>query len=227
VSDWWDRPWRQSATEEPRPTHSPAAPETGGRSVCPWCSAVAEPDAGHCPSCGAVMAQRESLGGLVVPGVTDVDPALARPSATGSFASAQARVGLHAAAVDPRGAVVIGAVMAARAVGDMFKPEIDPKAVGQVSRAALEMVERLDGEEAPGASSVLALPEPSEAESSPAPSMPGAWPESAAWSEPDLWQSPEAQDAFGEPNTLSGDSREPNTLSGDSSEPNTLSGAAE
>src|SRR5215210_6774608 len=44
--------------------------------MCPWCSNDASEDAARCPSCGAALAQRESLGGLQIPGVTAVDPAL-------------------------------------------------------------------------------------------------------------------------------------------------------
>ena len=44
--------------------------------TCPWCSAVAGEEADTCPSCGAALAQRESLGGLLIPGVTAIDPAL-------------------------------------------------------------------------------------------------------------------------------------------------------
>jgi hypothetical protein len=51
------------------------APETDR--TCPWCSAPATAADDHCRSCGAALAQRESIGGLVIPGVTTVDPALA------------------------------------------------------------------------------------------------------------------------------------------------------
>ena len=44
--------------------------------TCPWCSASAPADATHCPACGAALAQHEDLGGVVIPGVTGLDPAL-------------------------------------------------------------------------------------------------------------------------------------------------------
>lgn len=44
---------------------------------CAWCSAPAADDATHCPSCGAALAQRAELGGVIIPGVTGVDPRLA------------------------------------------------------------------------------------------------------------------------------------------------------
>jgi hypothetical protein len=43
---------------------------------CPWCSAPIVADATHCPACGASLAERESLGGMAIPGVTEVDPAV-------------------------------------------------------------------------------------------------------------------------------------------------------
>jgi hypothetical protein len=43
---------------------------------CPWCSTVAPDDATSCESCGAALAQRDSIGELVIPGLTAVDPAL-------------------------------------------------------------------------------------------------------------------------------------------------------
>jgi len=40
--------------------------------TCAWCSHAAPMDATTCPSCGAALAQRETIGDLVIPGVTDV-----------------------------------------------------------------------------------------------------------------------------------------------------------
>ncbi len=45
-------------------------------SRCAWCSAAAPIDATQCPSCGAALAQRESIGDLLIPGVTSINPAL-------------------------------------------------------------------------------------------------------------------------------------------------------
>ena len=52
------------------------ANSTGPGRVCPWCSAPVPPDATRCPACGDALAQRESIDGLAIPGVTIVDPAL-------------------------------------------------------------------------------------------------------------------------------------------------------
>ena len=43
---------------------------------CPWCAAIAGPDDTVCPTCGAALAQRDSIGGVQIPGLTSVDPAL-------------------------------------------------------------------------------------------------------------------------------------------------------
>ena len=40
--------------------------------TCAWCSAAAPMEATQCPSCGAAMAQRDTIGDLVIPGVTNV-----------------------------------------------------------------------------------------------------------------------------------------------------------
>src|SRR6478752_6909349 len=45
--------------------------------TCPWCSTPAADEATTCSSCGAALAQRESLGGVQIPGLTTVDPGLA------------------------------------------------------------------------------------------------------------------------------------------------------
>jgi hypothetical protein len=51
-------------------------PEAPSPRTCPWCATVATADATTCASCGAALAQRESIGELVIPGVTSIDPAL-------------------------------------------------------------------------------------------------------------------------------------------------------
>jgi hypothetical protein len=43
---------------------------------CPWCSAATPPGTSHCPSCHASLAERESLGDILIPGVTGIDPTL-------------------------------------------------------------------------------------------------------------------------------------------------------
>jgi hypothetical protein len=56
-------------SDQAAPGHEPA--------TCPWCAAIAAPEATTCAECGAALAQRESLGGVQIHGLTSVDPALA------------------------------------------------------------------------------------------------------------------------------------------------------
>lgn len=58
-------------TAEPTAS-SGAAPER----QCPWCAAAARPDDSVCSACGAALAQRESIGDVLIPGLTGLDPAL-------------------------------------------------------------------------------------------------------------------------------------------------------
>ncbi len=147
VDDWWNRPMRRAT---PEPASDGSAPAGGGRDAarCPWCSAPADPGAGCCPSCGATMAQRESLGSLVIPGVTDVDPGMRQPSLVGSVLATQARMNVLSAvgqAAGPSGQIVAAVtILAGDSVGGMFRPDPDPDAVGRPSQAALDMATRLD-----------------------------------------------------------------------------------
>lgn len=102
----------------------PAAESTPGpaRRTCPWCAAVATPEATTCATCGAALAQHETLGDVRIPGLTGVDPALTDyanrpmhlrgPSASQGVAPALI---VGAAAGGPIGAVLIGGVVAVAA----------------------------------------------------------------------------------------------------------------
>jgi len=88
---------------------------------CPWCAAPVRAEDTKCPSCGAVIAQREDIAGLKIPGITSVDPALEDydkrpmhlrgPSASHAVAPAL----IVAAAGGPIGLVAIGGVAAVAA----------------------------------------------------------------------------------------------------------------
>lgn len=52
------------------------APSAEADRHCPWCAAPAKPGDTVCSACGAALAQRESIGGVQIPGLTSVDPAL-------------------------------------------------------------------------------------------------------------------------------------------------------
>jgi hypothetical protein len=127
--------------------------------TCPWCSARAAAADDHCHSCGAALAQRESIGGLVIPGVTAVDPALAAfdaqprhlrgPSPSQGIASGV----IVAAAGGPQFAIAalggLAAVAAAEYLGarnsDGTGP-VDLESVGKPSGATLMALERIERE---------------------------------------------------------------------------------
>jgi hypothetical protein len=140
----------------------PAAP--GADRTCPWCSEPAQLADTTCSACGAALAQREDLGGIVIPGVTGVDPALAAfdaqpthlrgPSATQGLATGI----IPAAAMGgPAGLAIIGGIAAVAAVEYMSGKgpgggRTDPESVGTlggVAQLALEKFAR-EGEATPG-----------------------------------------------------------------------------
>jgi hypothetical protein len=126
--------------------------------TCPWCSASASTDATQCPACGAALAQRESIGDLVIPGVTSVDPGLqayaARPlhisgpspsqgMAAGGVAAAAALGGPIGLAAALGGLAAVAAVEYQGAASRSGGPVVKPDAVGRPSEAALLALERL------------------------------------------------------------------------------------
>jgi hypothetical protein len=127
-----------------------APPQPG---ACPWCSTTNPPDARQCRSCGAAIAQREDLGGVVVPGVTGVDPnllgtqaSLASPmlrsqgtmSAINAVSHVNATLGLAAAA----------AILGQDSVKGMLgMKDADLGSVGVPSEIALQAVEKLAREQ--------------------------------------------------------------------------------
>jgi len=132
--------------------------------TCAWCSATAAAEATHCPACGAALAQRESLGGVVIPGVTDVHPALAAldaqpirmrgPSPTQGMASGAI---VAAVAGGPAGLVALGGIVAVAAVEYLGNrnPDgsgpLDLESVGRLSGAAQMALDRIEREDEPEA----------------------------------------------------------------------------
>ena len=129
----------------------------GSGRTCPWCSAAAPETASQCPSCGAALAQRESIGDLAIPGVTTIDPALQAidgqpirlrgPSPSQSVAS-----GMVAAAVLPGPLALaalggLAAVGAAEYLGAGHHGRDRPATadIGQPSEVTLRALERLEG----------------------------------------------------------------------------------
>jgi RNA polymerase subunit RPABC4/transcription elongation factor Spt4 len=130
--------------------------EAGGLR-CAWCEALAPADATKCPACGAALAQRESIGDLVIPGVTNVDPALRafdeRPHtlhATSPSQSAATGLIVAAALGGPLGIAIIGGLAATAAVeyrsaSQRDRAETpDPEDIGRPSGAVQQAFERLE-----------------------------------------------------------------------------------
>jgi hypothetical protein len=141
--------------------------------TCPWCSGRNAPDARQCATCGAAIAQRDDLGGVVVPGVTGVDPnLLGTPSSlTSPVLRSQGTLGALNAVSQVN--ATLGLAAAAAILGqDTIKGmlganDADLDAVGRPSEAALLAVEKLEREPpaaTPAAESGAAAP------ASPAPS---------------------------------------------------------
>ena len=125
--------------------------------TCAWCSAAAPMDATTCPSCGAAMAQRESIGELTLPGLTSVDPALldadGRPLHIPGASPTQGMAGgvmLAAMAGGPVGLAALGGIAVVGAAeyalagrgGQGGAPSLDD--LGRPSEVALRALERLD-----------------------------------------------------------------------------------
>ncbi|OGO52587.1 MAG: hypothetical protein A2V84_13975 [Chloroflexi bacterium RBG_16_70_13] len=129
--------------------HWDAPPAPG---ACPWCSATNPPEARQCASCGAAIAQRDDLGGVVVPGVTGVDPnLLGTPSSLASpMLRGQGTLGALNAVSQVN--ATLGLAAAAAYLGqDTIKGmlgghDADLETVGKPSEAALQALARLEGE---------------------------------------------------------------------------------
>ena len=130
---------------------------------CQWCATPAADADTHCRSCGANLAQRESLGELVIPGVTHVDPGLKAyadqplriPGASPSQAVAPNVIGAAAVAGGPAALVALvglGAVAATEyaTAGRGHMTDADLDKLGQPSEAAMQMLRKLDEEQAEG-----------------------------------------------------------------------------
>jgi hypothetical protein len=128
--------------------------------TCPWCSAVATNEATTCGSCGAALAQRETLGDVAIAGLTAVHPALlasdgrpihlAGPSpsqgvANGVIAAAMIGGPVGLLAVGGMAAVVAAEYAGARHDGIGGAPA-DLDSVGRPSELALLALERAEAE---------------------------------------------------------------------------------
>ena len=150
-----------SATPEPR--------------TCAWCATPAHDDATTCASCGAALAQRESLGDVRIPGLTAVDPALedyaSRPMHLRGPSSSQGvapALIVGAAAGGPIGAVLIGGVVAVAAAEYLGAKQPGtggaPGEVGKPSELALQAVQHADAKAADANPAPAAPAEPEESD---------------------------------------------------------------
>ena len=126
-----------------------------GPRTCAWCSTpAASHEATSCASCGAALAQRESIGDLAIPGLTAVDAALQDfdkrplhlrgPSPSQGMAPA---VIVGAMAGGPIGLAAIGgvaAVAAAEYLGARRPGSGALEDVGRPSEIALQAIERIN-----------------------------------------------------------------------------------
>jgi hypothetical protein len=141
--------------------------------TCPWCSTPADDEARTCSSCGAALAQRESLGDVQIPGLTTVDPSLAAFDAepihlTGpSSSQAVGHVALSAAVIGgPAGLAMVGGVAAiagseyagASRPGVSAPDELD--AVGRPSEVAVRALEQVEAGESTPADEGADAPDP-------------------------------------------------------------------
>ena len=134
------------------PAGGPSTPD--GAPTCAWCGTPAAPEATTCASCGAALAQRESIGDLAISGLTTVDAALQdfdkRPlrlrGPSPSQGMAPALI-VGALAGGPIGFAAIGgvaAVAAAEYLGARRDGGAELENVGKPSEVVLQALEHLD-----------------------------------------------------------------------------------
>lgn len=97
------------------------------------------------------MDQRDDLGGLTIPGVTVVDPALEPPSYTSTLIGSQVRAATLGMIGAASGGVALQAVGAAAmlAGGRGSSVPVNPEDIGKPSQSALDMAQRLRESSAP------------------------------------------------------------------------------
>ena len=156
----------ESADAGPSVPGAPGPPRTepttaDAARTCAWCGTPAPTEATTCVSCGAALAQRESIGDLAIPGLTAVDAALQdfdkRPlhlrGPSPSQGMAPALI-VGAMAGGPIGLAAIGGV-AAVAAAEYLGASRGTRAaalenVGKPSEVVLQALEHLDAD-GPGA----------------------------------------------------------------------------
>jgi hypothetical protein len=140
---------------DPVSTGSEPGPSEEAPRTCAWCGTPApSPEATSCTTCGAALAQRESIGDVAIPGLTAVDAALQdfdkRPlhlrGPSPSQGMAPALI-VGAMAGGPIGLAAIGGVAAVAAAEFMGTRRDGPEAlaeVGRPSEVALRALEHIN-----------------------------------------------------------------------------------
>lgn len=163
-----------SEPRAPEPVTPPgSAPDSAPQQApqCPWCGAPVADGATNCRECGAAVAQRETIGGLKIAGLTSVDPALEdfdkRPlhlrGPSPSQGMAPALI-IGAAAGGPIGLLAIGGVAAVAATELLGSSRngVDGPAledVGKPSEVLLQALERAgDGKDGDAGDPATAAP---------------------------------------------------------------------
>jgi hypothetical protein len=168
VSDWEGVRFASADRGQALPEPDQALPEPGPGAAeaprtCAWCATPAAAEATTCASCGAALAQRESIGDLAIPGLTAVDAALQdydqRPlhlrGPSPSQGMAPALI-VGAVAGGPIGIAAIGGVAAVAAAEFLGARRPGGQAldeVGKPSEVALRALEHLGADGAGPASS--------------------------------------------------------------------------
>jgi hypothetical protein len=130
----------------------------GGQSPrrCQWCGVEASSaKETHCAACGAALILHESIGAMLVPGVTEVDPELQsydRPLRIPKGSTAQSfagpAFGATAAGGGPASLLALGALAAIAATelagASSGRSDVDRERLGVPSAPVLEMVARLN-----------------------------------------------------------------------------------
>ncbi len=132
----------------------------GGQNAlrCQWCGVEAtSARATKCAACGAALILRESIGDMLIPGVTDVDPELQSydrplriPKGSPTQSIAGPAFGAAAVGGGPASLLALGALAAVAATelagASHGRSEVERERLGVPSASVLEMVARLNEE---------------------------------------------------------------------------------
>ena len=169
----------------PGPDPDPA--EVSPDHHCQWCSAPAPAGATNCPTCGASLAERESLGDTLIPGVTGVDPSVkaSEEFARGQLNRANARSSLLGPAMGGLAGGLVGHVVVSALESYAVKKMVgDPE---PTSSGLVQLAAKLERDEAEAKGHERGA-EPATGAEAAAPPAPDPWADlPAAEPAPDPW----------------------------------------